>query len=173
MEKVWSSKHDAAFTSSPPRDCYVRSFKKPMLLISHRHLSEGTGRLGSWTQRSELAENEGGIWLATESSLLKKMHLWIQPRQESLKNPDINTDQFTHKCKQVHKWKASCKFKFNSSYINVTTSKYILMKIANILWIHILMDLYYIYLKQDTFVCGSEMCLWNLFLFMDLFYIYT
>ena len=35
------------------------------------------------------------------------------------------------------------------------------------------MDLYYIYFKQDTFVCGSEMCLWNLFLFMDLFYIYT
>ena len=27
----------------------------------------------------------------------------------------------------------------------------------------------YIYLKQDTFVCGSETCLWNLFLFMDLF----
>ena len=46
------------------------------------------------------------------------------------------------------------------------------MKIANIL-IHIFMDLYYIYLKQDTFVCGSEMCLWNLFLFMELFYIYT
>ena len=35
------------------------------------------------------------------------------------------------------------------------------------------MDLYYIYLKQGTFVYGSEMCLWNLFLFMDLFYIYT
>ena len=35
------------------------------------------------------------------------------------------------------------------------------------------MDLHTIYLKQDTFVCGSEMCLWNVFLFMDLFYIYT
>ena len=33
---------------------------------------------------------------------------------------------------------------------------------------NIFMDLYYIYFKQDTFVCGSEMCLWNLFLFMDL-----
>ena len=45
-----------------------------------------------------------------------------------------------------------------------------LMKIANIFLINIFMDLYYIYLKQGTFVCGSEMCL---FLFMDLFYIYT
>ena len=35
------------------------------------------------------------------------------------------------------------------------------------------MDLYYIYLKQDTFVCGSEMRLWNVFLFMDLFDIFT
>ena len=47
------------------------------------------------------------------------------------------------------------------------------MKIANIFLINIFMDLYYIYLKQGTFVCGLEMCLWNLFLFMDLFYIYT
>ena len=31
------------------------------------------------------------------------------------------------------------------------------------------MDLDYIYLKQGTFVCGSEMCLCNLFLFMDLY----
>ena len=27
--------------------------------------------------------------------------------------------------------------------------------------------------KTDTFVCGWQMCLWNLFLFTDLFYIYT
>ena len=47
------------------------------------------------------------------------------------------------------------------------------MKIANIFLINIFMDLYYIYLKQGTFVYGSEMCLWNLFLFMDLFDIYT
>ena len=58
------------------------------------------------------------------------------------------------------------KKKFNSLYINVTTSKYIVMKIANIFLINIFMDLYYIYSKQVTFVCGSEM-------FMDLFYIYT
>ena len=31
MGKVCSSKLDAAFTSSPPRDCYARSFKNPML----------------------------------------------------------------------------------------------------------------------------------------------
>ena len=36
-----SSKRDAAFTSSPPRDYYVRSFK----IIYDRHLTEGTGRL--------------------------------------------------------------------------------------------------------------------------------
>ena len=112
-----------------------------------------------------LAENEGGIWLATESSLLKKMHLWIQPRQESLKNSHVNTDQFTHKCKQVHKWKASCKFKFNSFYINVTTSNYILMTIANIFLIHIFMDLYYIYLKQGTFV-------WIRNVFVKLIFVY-
>ena len=47
------------------------------------------------------------------------------------------------------------------------------MKIANIFLINIFMDLYDINLKQGTFVCGLEMCLWNLFLFMDLFYIYT
>ena len=48
-----------------------------------------------------------------------------------------------------------------------------LMKIANISLINIFMDFYYIYLKQGTFVRGSEMCLWNLFLFMDKFHIYT
>ena len=47
------------------------------------------------------------------------------------------------------------------------------MKIANIFKIHLFMDLHNIYLKQDTFVCGSEMWSWNLFLFMDLFYIST
>ena len=45
------------------------------------------------------------------------------------------------------------------------------MKIANIFLINIFMDLYDIYFKQGIFVCGAEMCLWNLFLFMDLFYI--
>ena len=50
-----------------------------------RRLDSEVGTAVMW-----LAENEGGIWLATESSLLKKMHLWIQPRQESLKNSHIN-----------------------------------------------------------------------------------
>ena len=31
------------------------------------------------------------------------------------------------------------------------------MKIANVFFIYIFMDLFYIYFKQDTFVCGSEM----------------
>ena len=30
------------------------------------------------------------------------------------------------------------------------------------------MDLYYIYIKQETFVCGSEMCLWIIFLIYGL-----
>ena len=94
--------------------------------------------------------------------------------KRSLKNPHLNANEFTHKCKQVHKWKASCKFKFNSLYINVTTSKYILMKIANIFLIHIFMDLYYIYLKQGTYVCASEMCLWFFFsLLINIIFIHT
>ncbi len=77
---------------------------------------------------------EGKIWLTTNNSFLKKMHLWLWSHQGSLINP-------THKCIKVHKPQAVCERRFNSLCINVTTYMF-LMKIASsfkyiYLWISI------------------------------------
>ena len=46
-----------------------------------------------------------------------------------------------------------------SLYINVTTTKKKNRENCKYFLINVYMDLYYIYLKQGTFVCGTEMCL--------------
>ena len=103
-----------------------------------------------------LAENEGGIWLATESSLLKKMHLWIQRRQES------------------HKWKASCKFKFNSLHINVTTSKYIFYENCKYFFKLIYLWIYITFISNKAQLCVDQKCVCETyFCWWNLFYIYT
>ena len=42
MEKVFSSKRDAAFPSSPPTEFVMYDHSNPHV-ISHRHLTKGTG----------------------------------------------------------------------------------------------------------------------------------
>ena len=130
----------------------------------------------NWLKTREVSD-----WL--QSSLLKKMHLWIQPHQESLKNPHINTDPPTDSDTNTNKF-TNEKRLVNSSlslYINVTTSIIIhyhplsntfLMKIANI-FVNSCMYAFILHLFKRRHLCGDQKCVCATFLFMDLFYIYT
>lgn len=65
----------------------------------------------------------------------------------------------THKCSEVHTWRAGGKCRLNSSPISVTTSKYVLMKIAGYFSIHILVDFYYKYVDSFKFICNEKIIL--------------